>query len=211
MKKLKIYIATLMVTTLGVSSLSAEDNSFTYVGIGGGYSMINANFIDSDYYINDDDATGSSKTKNYKEDSMGMKVYGGYQFNKIIAVEGSFTDYGTLSSDNYTQKPQAVSIYANAGYSFLNNQLRPFGLLGLTYLQTNQSRDVLDDEMGAIHAGVGVEYYPTALKGFGIRGAIESDFHVNSQSAVNEDETHYSSQSFYKRYALFYVGAQYRF
>jgi len=211
MKKAKIYIATLMITSLSVNSLNAEDNSFTYAGIGGGYSMINAHFMDSDYYINDGTTTRTSKTKNYKEDSIGMKVYGGYQFNKIIAVEASFTDYGTLSSDNYTQKPQSISVYANAGYSFLNNQLRPFGLLGLSYLQTNQSRDLLDNDMGAIHAGIGVEYYPTALKGFGIRGAIESDFHVSSQSAVNEDETHYSSQSFYKRYALFYVGAQYRF
>lgn len=187
------------------------DEGYGYIGVGAGYSMINANFLNSIYYLGDDRTTVYSKHKNYNADSYGLKLYGGYQFNHIIGIEGSFSDLGTLSSNDYSQQPQALSVSANAGYGFLNNQLRPFGLLGVGYLQTNQSYELLDYDYFTLHAGVGLEYHPTALKGFGIRAAFESDLDVSSQSAYNEDKTVYSYETFWQRYMLFYLGAEYRF
>ncbi len=210
MNLLKYSLSALLALSMTASVLNA-DEEFVYAGVGAGYSLFNANFLDSDYYLVDDQVASAYKHKNYNEDSIGFKAYGGYRFNNIIAVEASFTDYGTISSKNYTQNPQALALYANAGYAFLDNQLRPFGILGLSYLQTNQSYNLLDDDFVAIHAGLGLEYYPKGLKGFGMRAAFESDLHVSSQYATNASETHYSSQSFWKRYMLFYVGAQYKF
>ena len=212
MSSLKKSLIALLITSLSISSvLASEDGSGTYFGFGGGSSGYMAKFFDNDYYIVEDDISGTSKTKSYDESDQGYKIYGGYHFNKIIGVEVSFTDYGRLSSANYTQKPQSFAVYANAGYNFLKGQLRPFGLLGLGYLKTHQSRDILDDDSVTLHAGGGVEYYPAVLKGLGFRAAVEGDFHSSSERAVDESGTYYSSKSFYQRYVLLYLGVQYKF
>jgi hypothetical protein len=207
---MKKKITMLLIASVSTTILSAADNSAgTYFGVAGGWSCYKAKFIDEDYYLDDDESTG--KTKSFDEDDKGFKFYGGYQFNKIIGVEASFTDYGTLSSKDYSQKPQSFAVYANAGYNFLNGQLRPFGLLGLGYLNTNQSRDLLDEDFVTVHAGIGIEYYPTVLKGVGFRAAFEGDFYVTNESAYDEDNNHYSSETFFQRYMLFYAGVQYKF
>lgn len=211
MSSFKKSLIALLIVSLSVSSvLASEDGSGTYFGFGGGWSGYKAKFIDSDYYI-DDDPSGTSKTKSYDESDKGYKIYGGYYFNKIIGVEVSFTDYGTLSSANYTQKPQSFAVYANAGYSFLKGQLRPFGLLGLGYLKTHQSRDILDDDFMTVHAGGGVEYYPAVFKGLGFRAAVEGDFNSSSERAVDGSGYYYSSKAFYQRHVLLYLGVQYKF
>ncbi|RLA71308.1 MAG: hypothetical protein DRG24_05660 [Epsilonproteobacteria bacterium] len=207
-KSLTLSLAVALAT---FSLYASEDASGTYFGVAGGWSGYKAKFIDSDYYIDDDESSGSSRTKSYDESDKGYKLYGGYQFNKIIGVEASYTDYGVMESRNYTQKPQSFSVYANAGYNFLNGQLRPFGLLGLGYLKTNQSRDILKDDFMTVHAGGGVEYYPKVLGGLGFRAAVEGDFYISSQSAVDESGHYYSSETFCQRYVLLYLGVQYKF
>ncbi len=151
-------------------------------------------------------------TKNYDENANGYKIYGGYQFNNIIAIEASFTNYGTfVASERYTQKPKSVALSANAGYNFLKGQLRPFGLLGLGYLKTNESRDVLSDGFVIINIGVGIEYYPTVLKGMGFRVVYERNFLINGQEAVDESGENYSMEQFAHTYHLTYIGVQYKF
>ncbi len=207
----KTTIALLIASLSVATAFASEDGSGTYFGVAGGWSGYKAKFVDEDFYIIDDNTGGSTKTKEFDEDDSGYKIYGGYQFNKIIGVEASYTDYGTMSSYNYTQEPQSFAVYANAGYNFFNGQLRPFGLLGLGYLKTNQSRDLLDEDFVTLHVGGGVEYYPTVLNGFGIRAAIEGDVHVSNESAVNEYGVYYSSETFCQRYMLMYLGVQYKF
>jgi len=210
MSSLKKSLIALLIASLSVSSVLASESG-TYFGFGGGWSGYKAKFTDSDYYIVEDETSGTSETKSYDESDKGYKIYGGYQFNKIIGVEASFTDYGTLSSDNYTQKPQSLAVYANAGYNFLNGQLRPFGVLGVGYLKTHQSRDILDDDFVTLHAGGGVEYYPAVLKGMGFRAAVEGDFNSSSERAVDESGNYYSSERFWQRHVLLYLGVQYKF
>jgi hypothetical protein len=200
----------LFFASFALNALSAtDDGSGYYLGAGGGWSGYRALFVNGDYTI-DDDYSGATQTKSYDEQDAGYRFYGGYQFNKIIGIEGAYTDYGTLSSSSYTQEPYSISLSANAGYSFLEGQLRPFGLLGLAYLKTNQSRDLLDEERAAIHAGLGVEYYPTALHGLGFRAALDADFHISNQAA-EDDSGNLSLQSFYQHYRLLYAGLQYKF
>ncbi len=193
------------------SLYASEDGSGVYFGAAAGWSGFNAEFIDSDYYIDDDVTSGSRKTNSYDTNNEGYKIYGGYQFNSIIGVEGSFTHYGAQSSKYYSQKPESFAVSANAGYNFLNGQLRPFGLLGIGYLNTNQSRDVLDDDLFVGHFGLGIEYYPTVLRGFGLRAAFEGDVSITSQTAVDETGNYYSTETFWQSYSMFYFGAQYKF
>ncbi len=209
---MKKNITALLIVLLSVSgAFASQDGSGIYFGVGAGASKHKAAFVDSDYYVEDDTETGISIVHSFDANDKGYKIYGGYQFNSVMAIEAAFTDYGTLESNHYTQKPQSFTVYANAGYNFLNGQLRPFGVLGAGYLKTNQSRDILDEDLFVVHGGGGVEYYPTVLGGLGLRAAVEADFHFSGESAVDESENHYSSEAFYQKYVLWYLGVSYKF
>jgi hypothetical protein len=144
---------------------------------------------------------------------MGYLFYAGYQFNKIIGVELSYIDYGRFEYKRYYQEPKAVAVYANAGYTFLNGQLRPFGNLGLGYLKQNQSDRYYDfkDKFVTMHIGLGGEYYPKALQGVGFRAAAEADVYVDRVSVVDDDNNERSTQPLWEEYVLFYAGIQYKF
>ncbi|MCP5078575.1 MAG: porin family protein [Psychromonas sp.] len=123
-----------------------------------------------------------------------FKIYGGYQFNKIIAIEATYTDYGEIEgyvynmfSDNQPvqQSPHAFSVAANAGYSF-ENGLRPFALVGISYLTLDSNHpDLFTDNRIAIKYGLGVDYAPSALKGLQLRVAYESDIYFSSDDDVD--------------------------
>ena len=215
------------------TSTATENSTNTgagfYIGVGVGTGAYSAAITDGDYYI-DTDGDGSSSGSNIKGDDLdGLDdtsstaiVYAGYQFNKIIAVEASYTDHGSYSGEldltkGFKKKPESLAVYANAGYTFFNGQLRPFGLLGLGYIDTNQSRayDLLgvDDTAVSLHMGGGVEYYPTALKGMGFRLAYTVDFFSdnNYESYEGRNGTLIRSTTLWQALDMLYVGAQYKF
>ncbi len=201
-----------MTTTLLVLfalNATAEEGSGLYLGAGGGFSSYRALFVTGDYYV-DDEFSGSTQTRGYNEWDGGYRIYAGYLFNRVFGIEGAYTDYGTLASSNYSQKPFSASLCANAGYSFMEGQLRPFGLLGLAYVKTNQSRNLLDEELPALHLGGGVDYYPPSMKGLGFRAALDADLHISHQS-MKDPDGNTSLRSFYQHYLLLYAGVQYRF
>ena len=205
----KVLALTIVMALTTISLYASEDNSGTYIGFGVGKSHYKAAFRDQNFYIDENDGY---MTKNYDENANGYKIYGGYQFNNIIAIEASFTNYGTfVASERYTQKPKSVAISAKAGYSFFDGQLYPFGLLGAGFLKTNESRDVLNDSLAIINIGVGIEYYPTLLKGMGFRVVYERNFRITKQEAVDESGTNYSMEEFAHTYHLSYIGVQYKF
>ena len=165
--------------------------------------------VKKDLYIDENDGY---VIKKYEQDDTGYKIYGGYQFNKIIAAEVSFTDYGTfVASERYTQRPKSVAFSANAGYNFFHEQLRPFCLLGLGYLKTDESRDVLDDGFVISNIGLGLKYYPSVLKGMGFRMAYEREFRITTQESVDESGENPSMDEFAHTYYLPYIGVQYKF
>ena len=121
-----------------------------YIGAGIGASFYNITSADGDYYIPDDgDGTHTiviDQFEDLDDNDLGYLFYAGYQFNKIIGVEASYTDYGAFSGSiantnlgTFKKDPYAIAVAANAGYTFFNGQLRPFGLLGLGYLNSKQS------------------------------------------------------------------------
>jgi hypothetical protein len=142
------------------------------------------------------------------------KLYAGYAFNRIISIEASYSDYGdTLGVVNIgfnaqavNQSPKAISIAANAGYSF-DNGWRAFGLLGLSSVDLNSSYDYLDtDSPTAIKWGFGGEYTPAGLKGFQLRLAFEADTYFAEAERYFADDDLYAFSL-----TSIYVGASYKF
>ena len=187
-----------------------------YLGAGAGMSGYTVSYFESEFNFNDDTYT-LVNADNLDDNDVGYLFYAGYQINKIIGVEASYTDYGKFQVDGidrYYQEPKAVALYANAGYTFLNGQLRPFGMLGLGYLQQNQSDRYisgLKEDFVTFHMGAGVDYYPTILRGLGFRAAFTGDLYVDSAYTVNEDTNITTSESLWEDYSLIYVGIQYKF
>ena len=195
-----------------------------YMGAGVGASLYNISMSEGTYFLGNDTndpaySISGDDLDELDDSDVGYTIYAGYQFNKIIAVEGAYTDYGSFSGKlktiEYTKKPQSLAIYANAGYNFFNGELRPFGLLGIGYLYSDQSKSYdiqqVKEEFATLHAGFGVEYYPTVLKGFGIRASFTGDSYVDTDYTSYDNIDTVQSESLWQYYSLFYVGAQYKF
>ena len=220
---------------MAIPQAKENTGSGFYLGAGFGASFYNLTTLKSDYYVEDGSEPEYHLTaddmSNLDDTSEGYLFYGGYQFNKIIAVEASYTDYGSFESTvtktvlgnevkkEFTKKPTSVAVYANAGYTFLNGQLRPFGLLGLGYVQTHQSEaynniDLFsDDTFVSIHIGTGLDYYPSVFKGFGFRVSVTADNYYDNTTVAYENTTkdQITDVAVWQSYSLLYIGAQYKF
>lgn len=204
-----IIFSLTIILTFSNNLYASTDGTGTYFGVAGGYTTYNAAFFANHYVIEDN--TGITLTKSFNEDATGFKVYGGYQFNKIVAVEAAYTEYGEFNAKNYSQDPNSFSVYANLGYNFLNGQLRPFGMIGLGYLKSFQSYDLLEQDFVTLHGGVGIEYSPTIFKGFGFRASIDWDINSKFQNGVDDNDNQVDSVLFYQRYSLWSLAVQYKF
>ena len=228
MKKSLISIASVL---LLLSSASAQEDANVvapaqeqakvntgkgfYVGAGVGYSYYWAALSESTY--NMDNGQYKFSEQDLSDSDTGYILYAGYQFNKIVGVELAYTDYGQYTHVDITgkevqQDPVSTSLYANLGYNFLNGQLRPFGLLGIGYLQQNQSEKYLDvdENVATAHFGVGVEYYPTVLKGLGIRATWTSDYYYESTYGYTASDVQ-ADVVLWQQYGLLSASIQYKF
>ena len=182
-----------------------------YVGLGFG----GTGFSDGDLGKEFDDF----KVAPDKDSSYGTRVYGGYKFNKIVAVEGSFTYYGAFNY-KYTEggsgkatelNPWGLNVAANLGYDFLNDQLRPYGLIGLGYMAYNQSFKqklyTADGSLATVY-GFGVEYTPTLFQGIGFR--LQFDSAVSSVTVNYSDPTK-DDKTFLQSFNIISLNAQYKF
>ena len=178
----KIILASLLAFGLTSSAIASEDGSGAYVGLGYGVTA----------YDNDGSTTNNDKLKD--DSDAGYKVYAGYQFNKIAAVELSYTDYGTFTYENKgTISPSTISLAANVGYNFLDGQLRPFGLIGFSSLSMDETNPYLEiDEGVSVCYGVGIEYSPKVLQGLGFRAMWSVDAYsvefINSGNSEDNTE-----------------------
>jgi len=186
-----------------VSCLSAsEDASGVYVGLGFG----------STAYV--DDGFAKEQANRGVEDEIavstfGAKLYGGYQFNKIIGLEAAYTHYGEFTAnDSYTYSAQGISLAANVGYTFLTGQLRPYLLLGVGYIYSDFPHDDIpvDDNSPTLHIGFGLDYVPASLGGIGFRVAYES----NSFSYIVNENT-LEEKKYIQGFGILYLGCYYKF
>ena len=220
---MKRVISTALLVVLSTSVMSTEalspNGKGFYVGVGAGYSSNTLFLTEGNYnYSDPDNPTYTFSSSSLDDNDVGYMLYAGYQINKIIALEVAYTNYGHFAvrkfAKEYAQSPNSLSVYANAGYMFFNNQLRPFGNIGLGYLQKNQSSSYdrldFDKEIVTIHSGIGVDYYPTILKGIGFRAAFSGDTAIDSVYTVNDNNTT-ESKTLWQAYNLFYLGIEYKF
>ena len=186
----KIVLASLLAFGLTASAIASEDGSGAYIGLGYG----------STAFDKGDAISG------VKDDSdSGYKVYGGYLFNKVVGIEAAYTDYGDFAYvTNTTLSPTAISLAANLGYTFLNGQLRPYALAGLSYLDLAQGGTAYydDDNTVAFAYGAGIEYSPTILKGLGFRASWNADVYV-VDPIITDDYT--------QTLGMFNISVQYKF
>ncbi len=198
----KKILLTMAVTVFLAPIVDAEeDGSGAYVGLGFGSTA----YVDNGFV-----KEGLSEPEEVAKTDRGFKLYGGYQFNKIIGVETSYTDYGTFKAGDYEQTSRAVSLAANLGYSFLDGQLRPYGLLGFEYLINefpHEKEPSLEENSVGSHLGIGLDYTPKGLGGLGFRMAYEGtsySYEVDSNTSVNDEQ-------YGQGFGIVYFGVQYRF
>ncbi|MCG9663071.1 porin family protein [Vibrio mediterranei] len=171
-----------------------------------------AGAADPGFYVGGGYGLVKSKLKNLDNDSSesldaghSLRVYGGYAFNRIVSLEGSYTKYGkTDLNQQYSWDPSALALTANLGYTF-DSGFRPFATVGLSYLDLNESgAKVFSSDSGtAFRYGIGVEYMPAQVEGLGIRLAYEADaFRIESARGNDSDTINAGS---------LYLGASYKF
>lgn len=190
----------------GVNGFAQVPEKGPYIGLGFGSTAFDDNGMVKDVNY----ATGVGFSLD--DTSSGFRVYGGYKFNKVVALEGAYTNYGDfkVSEDafaySFSFTPTALSISANLGYDFLDGQLRPFGILGLSHIDLDDWVD--DDKVIGFHLGFGIEYNPSAFNGFGFRLAYEGDsFGVDTGISNNP----YVDDSYIQAVGMLYISAHYRF
>ncbi len=206
MKNILLLVVLLLV--LNINSYAGENAKGFYLGLGYG----DVTFRDGGFSTNRYVQTGPIEDK-----SNGMKVYTGYQFNNIIAIEASYTDFSRFSStsndNDFSISPKATSLYANLGYSFFDSQFRLFSTLGLASVVHNYDKHpntflVIEDKTVAFKYGFGVAYEPNALYGVGFRVAFEQ-FAYNTEIENNEDW--FTLGRYNQSLTLIYLGVQYKF
>lgn len=213
---MKYSLLVLMTSSIILSSLSAADVQSSKTGWYMGVGIGSAIYSDGDmgkefeyFKAEVDDTT-----------SIGGKIYGGYKFNTTVGVEASAIDYGAYrykQTDSYTGKidtkvgPQSFNVAANLGYDFLDDQIRPFGLVGLGVVNFGQygSPEVYSKDKGAaLLLGVGIEYTPKESQGVGFRATIESDTAYVIQSYTDSAK---DDKTFAHTLSLFSLGVNYKF
>ncbi|QUM80832.1 porin family protein [Moritella sp. 5] len=176
-------LGALTALALTASVQANQDVSGFYIGGGVGSTTVD---LDRTGYTSNEDTDGST-----------VKFIAGYQFNRIVAIEAQYTQYGeitpnktlTYAGKTYKWDATTFSVSANLGYTFQNG-LRPFGIIGLSSLDLGQSTKVLkDDDATAVHVGLGLEYTPAALSGVSFRVGYEADaFTIEEYSTANRYE-----------------------
>ena len=182
--------------------VQADPDSGFYMGVGVGTTV-----------YADDDLAWETGFYDLDDEDSGYKVYAGYQINKIMGIEASYVDYGTFKAYNganiYRQDFKATHIAANAGYTFLQGQLRPFGNIGLGYIEHDAtgSLGVIEDDVSnhSFYFGLGVQYEPKALQGMGLRVGYDVDVFDRD---IYDGWWH---REYAQGIALWYVALQYRF
>ncbi|UPR58772.1 porin family protein [Vibrio sp. ED004] len=195
----KFILSIAMMSVVAANNVMAADSGF-YLG-----GVIGTSGIDDGGLYKDSlmPITVDAEDETYK-------IIAGYQFNRIVALEAQYTNYGdvvaknALNQSTYTWSPTAFSISANLGYTF-DNGIRPFGIIGLSTIDLDQSLPVLDDDSGeGIRYGFGVEYTPKQAKNVSFRLGYEADaFVIESDSAFESDKDLVIDS--------FYLGATYNF
>ncbi|MCK5818592.1 MAG: porin family protein [Psychromonas sp.] len=134
--------------------------------------------------------TSGVKPKDASSSAQSLQLLGGYQFNRIIAVELAYDhylngltfkglEYNTADPEVRQVKatPKIYAVQANVGYTF-HNGWRPFAITGISSVHLNTDYNIYNNDSDsklALRIGLGVEYAPIALKGLAFRASWIND------------------------------------
>lgn len=147
------------------------------------------------------------------------KIYAGYRFNRIVAVELGYTDYGQVKSchnsscslGSYTVEPEAFSIAANVGYTF-DNGLRPFAIVGLSSIDLNQSERIFDSDSDvSFRFGIGGEFSPKEVPELAFRLSWEMDLFDAEEDRYDDDDWWDDDDELFSSVSSIYLGISYQF
>ncbi|QFT12506.1 porin family protein [Vibrio sp. THAF190c] len=157
----KLVLGAVLMSGLSFNSMAAMDRGW-YVGGG----------------LGDSDITSDTKATDVLDaEDLTVRAITGFKFNRVSSIEFQYTNYGEIKGKGTNEtkmEPTALSIAGNIGYTF-DNGLRPFGLIGLTYIDLDSNIQNFDDKGEAVRFGLGVEFMPRQLKDLSVRVAYESD------------------------------------
>lgn len=204
MKKKVLHL--MIVNSLMLSSIANADGSLSPSPLhqGGAYFGISLGSV----IYNDACATSANSCD---DNTFGIGLYGGYQFNHWFALEGGITSYGEVegqfSSSNVKANVMGSELTAKLNYP-LAERLDVFTRLGVAYQHTEKSFSTSDDydnsDWGMLTA-VGLSYQ--IAKNWSVRGEYQftggiddtnSDIHFTSMGVTyhfgNDDESRVESQ-----------------
>lgn len=190
----RIILTTLSYLLLSSFAFASEDMAMNkykgfYIGAGIGTTDFNIKGVGE---LFDDELTGLTGYSS-ESDGMSYKIFTGYQFNRIVALEAEYTKYGNLKhtlefgDENITVKTKrnSFSLATNIGYTF-DNGLRPFSIIGISKVfDKDSSKDELNFKLkekgGSVRLGAGLDYQFAGVRGLGIRTAYEVDLYSDSR------------------------------
>ncbi|HIP75799.1 MAG TPA: hypothetical protein EYH12_01335 [Psychromonas hadalis] len=124
MKKLVTGL-TVVALTVATTFVQAAEQKVSGFYLGG---TVGQSGIDYDYSDYSDDSDSDS----------GFALIGGYQFNRVVGIEVSYTDHGKFSGKNYEIAPSSFAVAANLAWTF-SNGIRPYALVGLSAVTLDES------------------------------------------------------------------------
>jgi hypothetical protein len=105
------------------------------------------------------------------DDNFAWKIYGGYQFSGVFAIEGGYRDFGKPESNITKTDLTGLDVFGVAGLPL--GPIRLFGKLGAVYWDGETSISgikVADDDGFEFGAGAGLEF---ELWKLALRGEVE--------------------------------------
>lgn len=152
-------IASMLVFLVSVSTASAKDEGF-YLGASVGLASTEAQYSNPDFGAFDLD-----------DNDFAFKLFGGYQFSPLLAVEGGYRDLGSTSEGIVGIDLQGFDLFAVAGVPL--GPLRVFGKAGAIYWDSDGRVGRLDsfsDDGFDWGLGAGLEM---EIGSIAVRGEVE--------------------------------------
>lgn len=146
------------------TGLAAVTPTFAQFYVGGGLGYSTAKISDAALRINGATATTLSKD----EGDIGWKLFGGYAFNRYVAIEGGYVDLGKISATRNMTAPAIGSIgvkLTNTGLFAdvvgklpVGGDVSLLAKIGAVYSETKASFSAT----GAVRLAVGLDPNPSA-------------------------------------------------